>query len=95
VLELASVASAAGAFSPVWAARLCTLACILARRVAHILACVRWVAISRGSFGDHHLFYNAVTGESGPNVTEDGVSKGETVAAAILQRVGIRCGFAA
>ncbi len=95
MLELASVASAARAFSPVWVARLCTLACIFARRLAYILACVRGVAISRDSFGDHHLFCNAVTGESGPNATEDRVSKGGTVAAATLQRVGIRCGFAA
>ena len=73
LLELASVASAARAFPPVWAARLCTLACIFAGRLAHILACVRWFAISRGSFGDHHLFCNAVIGKPGPNATEDGV----------------------
>jgi len=73
VLELASVASAARAFPPVWAARLCTLACIFACRLAHILACIRWFAVSRGSFGDHRLFCNAVIGKSGPNATEDGV----------------------
>jgi hypothetical protein len=92
VLELASVASPARAFPPVWAARLCTLACIFARRLAHILACARWFAVSRGAFGDHHLFCNAVTGKPGPNATEAGVSKGGT---RCLQRVGIRCGFAA
>jgi hypothetical protein len=50
------------------------LACIFTGGLAHILACVRWFAVSRGSFGDHHLFCDAVTGKSGPNATEDGVS---------------------
>src|SRR4029077_1045533 len=63
----------ARAFPPVWAARLCTLACIFARRLAHILACIHWFAVSRRSFGDHRLFCNAITGKSGPNATEDGV----------------------
>jgi hypothetical protein len=41
--------------------------------LAHILACVRWFAVSSDSFGNHHLFCHAVIGEPGPNATEDGV----------------------
>ena len=46
------------------------LACIFARRLAHILAGVCWLHVPRGSFGDHYLFCNAVTGKSGSNGTK-------------------------
>jgi len=62
MLELASHRSAACAFSSIWIARLRALACLFAGRVAHLLACLRWLPVSRGSFGHHHLFCNAVAG---------------------------------
>jgi len=95
VLDLEPPGRTPHTFAAIRIARLHRLACVFTGCLACLLASLRWVAISRGSFGDHHLFCNAVTGESGPNATEDGVSKGGTVAAATLQRVGIRCGFAA
>jgi hypothetical protein len=85
VLESAASASPTCALSAIWTARLCTLACIFARRLADILACVCWFSLPRGSFGDHYLFCDAVTGESRSGATEDGMREGGT---RCPQRVG-------
>jgi hypothetical protein len=90
LLEFTAAASPARAFPPVWTPRLRALACIFTGRVAYILACIRWFAVSRGSFSNHYLFCNAVTGKSGSNATEDGVS-----ARRLLNTLARKCGFAA
>jgi hypothetical protein len=58
--------------------------------LAYILACVRWFVVSRGSFGDHHLFCDAVTGESGSNATDGGVN-----ARRLLNALARKCAVAA
>jgi len=73
MLELAADSGTACAFSEFWTARLRTLARIFAGGVAHVLARLRWFAVSRGSFGDHHLFCDAATAESGADATDDGL----------------------
>ena len=60
VLELASPASSACAFSSIWTARLYALACIFTGRLAHVLARVCWFAVSCDSFGDRYLFSYAL-----------------------------------
>jgi hypothetical protein len=70
MLELASDRRPACSFSPIWTARLRALACIFAGRLAHVLAGVCWFSVSRGPFSHHHLFCDAVTGESRSDTTE-------------------------
>jgi hypothetical protein len=38
--------------------------------VAYLLACVHWLPVSGGPFGDHYLSCDAVAAESGSNGTE-------------------------
>lgn len=73
LLEFTAAASPARTFSPVWTPRLRALACIFTGRLAGILACVCWFAISRDSFGNHYLFCDAVIGQSCSDSTEDGL----------------------
>ncbi len=71
VLESSAAASSARTFPPVWTSRLRALACIFTGRLAYILACVCWLAFLGDSFGDHHLFCDAVARESGSDTAED------------------------
>ena len=89
LLGFAAAAGAACSFSPVWTARLRTLACIFTSGLAHILAGVCWLNVPRGSFGNHYLFSHALTGESRSDAAEEGVGKGGT---RCPQRVGKKKG---
>ena len=73
VLEFALASRPACALSAVWTTRLHALACVFTRRMADVLARVCWLPVSGGSFSNRHLFCNAVTGEPGPDATEDEV----------------------
>src|SRR6266436_6833644 len=73
VLDLESPGSSARAFSPVWTARLCALACIFTGRLAHVLARVCWFALPRDPFGDTYLFSYALADWSRPNAAQRGL----------------------
>ena len=63
------------------------MARLFTRRLAHVLAGFCWFALPSDSFGNHHLFCGALTGEPRPNAAEK-LTEGGTVAAATPQRVG-------
>jgi len=87
VLDLEPPGRTPHTFAAIRVARLHRLACVFTGRLACLLASLRWFALPRHPFGDHYLFCDAVTGESGADATEDRLTKGGTVAAAILQCV--------
>ena len=63
--------AATRAFSPVWFERLHALARIFAGRLARLLACFYWFALSGRSLRDHCLFSHAPADKPGQNSAED------------------------
>lgn len=65
VLDIESTSSSAGTLSSISIARLRALACVFTRRLAHLLAGIRWFALRRRPFGNIYLFSHAVADQPG------------------------------
>src|SRR5204862_4297109 len=75
LLELASSCGASSPFPAIRAARLPRLARVFAGRLAHLLACICWLALSCHSVSDHRLLFDANTGEPRADAREKSLNE--------------------